>query len=189
MGITTTGFFIGHARNLPAGTTWIKITKGIFFDAALVPDDVTTWQLRAFVTHVRARSITLSRKSPDSLPVFTGEAALQMHGYDTWLSVPNFRAWRADGRPVSNRSTLDALKIGDVVIPACTFYSAEGTPTDLALPPREMDGLLLADASDASVDLARSGHPIAAITAISSYLAAEHSFTRFPRKTPEKDPL
>ncbi|WP_154543531.1 hypothetical protein [Scrofimicrobium canadense] len=44
-----------------------------FFDAALVPDGATAWQLRAFITRVRARSITLSRKSPDSLPVFTGE--------------------------------------------------------------------------------------------------------------------
>lgn len=155
---------------------YLLIRRGIYLPRSCIPPKAPRWQIRQMVTKARALSASLSRRGTPP-PVLTLEAALLLHGLNTWTNTSDI-CFRIDGNHGARRgSTLPPVRVDGVdvgVVGERQLLSAVPRPGVL-----QVAGGLTESLVTVAVDCARFLHPLPALVAVSSVLAQLSGFDRW----------
>jgi len=184
MNEVTTGLYVESRKNLGNNPNLVRIRSGVYFDSSVLTDSMQRWDLRREMTRLRCEAQSLTRKGSGAAPIFTGEAALCLWGTETWFTVPDLQAWRADGTKTRWHYELPPVSINGEEISGCTYRTIEGTR--LGSESYLVHGCQVVSEVEAVVDLARYGHPLQTIMAASAVMRKLSGFTIFDQEEPRK---
>lgn len=154
-----------------------QLMRGFFLPTALIRPDAAPWDLRRIVTKARATAVSLSRANQRTLPIFTMETALILHGLPTWTDAPPLQSWRFDGRTIKDTRALPPVQILGRTVPSTTHHNLQGRR--LGTGSVEVGGVLTVPLVEAAVDMARFAHPLPALAAVTNVLRHLSEFSRF----------
>ncbi len=156
-----------------AGGQLLKIRRGVYLPRELIPPDTPHWQVASMVTQARALSLTLARKA--SSPVVTMDAALMLHGIDTWLSTADV-VFRSESKNRRSRQSFPSVRTESMRIARASerrLFAAPSSEETI-----EVKGVRTAPLWMIAGDCARFLHPMQAFAAVSGILRRVASFDR-----------
>lgn len=160
---SNTDMHFGSGRTVD-GDNWIKVARGIYWDASARDSTMDAWESNKLITKVRARGVNGTRQ--DIEPVFTSQVGLILHGLPTWQTVPDLVAWGPPKRkPNGKKKTFEQVTLGEHYTPPATFSYLNGAR--LGEKTVEIDGIKVAHHLECAVDAARQEHPMVGIAAVS----------------------
>lgn len=145
----------------------IRIRRGIYLPANLIPNNAPPWKVRRLITQARAVSLTAAL-CPQQPPVLTLEAALAIHGLPSWINTADICYRRDDPTAKKQPHTLPFVELYGVrTPPVCDRRLVSRRLTNST---DTIAGIRLSPLWEIAVDCARYLHPMAAVVGASSCL-------------------
>ncbi len=156
----------------------IRIRRGVYLPASLLPATYQAWQVRQAISVARALSTTAVSKSEEP-PIMTLECALLLRGLQIWNNTPNitFRRQGVPSHPSPRELPLvnvRGMKIGAVTERQLRTKSA---PAEV----EQVGKIWTPTLPSLALDVARNLVPFHAVVAVSSILRELSQYNRFER--------